>query len=83
MTFPDTDPKEAVTTYVQPTATPTAKIKAVGAAGFAASIVFLVLAQFGVTLDDNWSNLVVALIAVAAGYFKKSDTANGAEKKVN
>lgn len=96
-----TDPSEAVTTYTQPTATPTAKVKAVGKAGAITTLLpFLVAvgAFLGFNPEDTETgvNLAVgaiasivtaytaisALIQFIAGYMKKSDTANGAVKKV-
>lgn len=88
-----TDPRSAVTTYTQPTATPTAKVKAVGVAGILVSAIVTVLALFGVIIPDDLStqatNAVQAVIVIVtfaqaatqfiAGYLKKSDTANGAK----
>lgn len=92
------DPNDATTTFTQPTATPTAKVKAVGVAGgittIVATLVWL-LASFGVIVPENVSDALVQLITgaialyslfqtvvtFAAGYIKKSDTANGAVKE--
>jgi positive regulator of sigma E activity len=92
-----TNPSTQVTTYTQPTATPTAKVKAVGYAGgvvtSVAALVYL-LSLFGIIVPVDVSDaavqlitgvialvsLVQTIVTFAAGYFKKSDTANGAQK---
>jgi hypothetical protein len=96
-----TDPSDQVTKYHQPTAVPTAKVKAVGYAGIITTLVPLLvtaLATFNINLGDSDSlttalvalvgavvtiyNAATAIILFLSGYFKKSDTANGAVKRV-
>lgn len=88
-----TDPADATTKYTQPTATPTAKVKAVGYAGGAVAAVVTILSLFGIIVPADLSSqaeaavtatIVVitftqALVQFIAGYMKKSDTANGAK----
>lgn len=90
-----TDPKEATTTYNQPTLTPTAKVKAVGGVGMVIAAIVTLLTLTGVTVPEGlpeqaeaaWTaglivlSFIQAVIQFAAGYFKKSDTANGVSKK--
>lgn len=90
----NSEPADATTTYTQPTAVPTAKVKAVGVAGGTVALIVSLLAVFGVIVPEDLSAqaeaavtaLIVvitfaqALIQFIAGYMKKSDTANGAKK---
>lgn len=89
-----TDPNEAVTTYIQPTAKPTAKVRAVGVAGGAVAAIVTILALFGVIIPEELSSqaeaavtavivaitFAQALIQFVAGYLKKSDTKVGTSK---
>ena len=66
-TFLDTHPDDATTTYTQPTITPTAKVKAVGLAGIAMTVVPLIITLLAVMGIDAGSpeaatNQVLAVI---------------------
>jgi hypothetical protein len=89
----NTNPAEATTKYTQPTAVPTAKVKAVGYTGGLVAAIVTILAVFGVIVPDDLSaqaegavtalfiviSFAQALAQFIAGYMKKSDTANGAK----
>jgi hypothetical protein len=76
-----TDPKDATTTYTQPSVTPTSKVKAAGLAGVGGTLIITILGLLGVELPAEVAAAIVTLLAFGAGYLKKSDTANGADKK--
>lgn len=78
----DTDQKDAVTTYPQPTAVPTSKVAAVGIAGTLTTILVFILGYFNVVVPPEVVAALVTLVTFAAGYLKKSDTANGAVKEL-
>lgn len=70
----DTPPEQAVTEYTQPTATPTAKVKAVGKAGIVttaapALVALAAFAGFNPNDAETGINLVVAAVAaIVAAY---------------
>lgn len=61
-------------TYNQPTAAPTSKVAAAGIGGSIAIVLIWLAGQFGVELTAEVASALTALIAFAAGYFKKSTT---------
>lgn len=94
-----TNPNEAITTYPQPSKTPTAKVKAVintNAITAIIPLIITILATFNIVLPESAGtdavaavgaivtlySIVQGVITSLAGYFKKSDTANGAAKTI-
>ena len=58
----------------QPTSAPTSKVAAAGIGGSVAIVLIWLAGQFGVELSAEVASAITAIVAFAAGYFKRSST---------